>query len=144
MQYFAKAYKPEHLICWQTHLLENTFWGSVSDPCHAHLLAFCLVWLLCCPTLCALVHFVLCSTNLRWFRLVCVALWAHRARGLACLGRCTVHLKAPQLTALETALIHNSTWPPCIGAIACWLTCVTKWFRIREWTQRTYRLSTCL
>lgn len=99
---------------------------SVSVGCCAHLLVFCLVWLLRCPTLCALVHFVPCSTNLRRFRHVRVALWAHRASRLASLGRCTVHLQTPQLTALEAALVHDATWPPCVGAITCWFTCSRK------------------
>lgn len=75
----------------------------------AHLFVFCLVWLLCCPTLCALVHLVPCGTNLGCPRQVCVALCAHRAGRLASLGRRTVHLQAPQLAALEAALVHDAT-----------------------------------
>lgn len=96
---------------------------SVSVWCRAHLLVFCLVWLLCCPTLCAFVHFVPCGTNLRCSRQVCVALCTHRASWLASLGRCTVHLQAPQLAALEAALVHNAAWPPRVGTIACRFTC---------------------
>ena len=96
---------------------------SVCVWCCAHLLVFCLVWLLCCPTLCALVHFVPCGTNLGSSRHVCVALCTHRASRLVSLGRCTVHLQTLQLTALEAALVHDAVWPPIVAAIACRITC---------------------
>lgn len=105
--------------------------------CCAHLLVFCLVWLLCCPTLCALVHFVPCGTNLGCSWHVCVALCTHRASSLASLGRCTVHLQTPQLTALEAALVHNATWPPCIGAVARFTCFRKKQNKLDNWVDRT-------
>lgn len=86
--------------------------------CAAHPFVFRLVWLLRCPTLRALVRFVSRATGLRRSCLVCVALRA----GLVRLGGSTVHLQTPQVAALEAALFHDATRPPCVGAIACRLT----------------------
>lgn len=92
-------------------LCEGLFWA-------AHPFVFRLVWLLCSPTLRALVRFVPRPTGLRRSGLVRVALRA----GLVRLGGGTVHLQTPQVAALEAALLHDATRPPGVGAIACWLT----------------------
>lgn len=84
----------------------------------AHPFVFRLVWLLCRPTLRALVRFVPRATGLRRSCLVCVALRA----GLVRLGGSAVHLQTPQVAALEAALLHDAARPPCVGAIACRLT----------------------
>lgn len=91
--------------------------------CAAHLLVFCLVLLLCRPTLGALVRLLPRGTDLGCSWHVCVTLCTHRASGLASLGGGTVHLQTPQLAALEAALVHDATRPPCVWAIArftCW------------------------
>lgn len=85
-----------------------------------HLLVFCLFWLLRCPALLAFVRLVPWGADLWCSGEVRVALCAHRTSCFASLGWRAVHLQAPQLTALEAALVHDATRPPWVRAIACW------------------------
>lgn len=77
----------------------------------AHLLVLCLVLLLRRPAFSASVSTV--ATASIAARLgdswdVCVSLGAHRTCRFSSFGGRTVHLQAPQLTALEAALIHDA------------------------------------